>query len=62
MKIRAEFRRRLTEDAFEHAIELGERLEADVVGHFADAPARIQEFVLGNFRLGELLPTFDDGR
>ena len=34
---------RLAEDALEHAIELGERLKADVVGYFADSSVRIQE-------------------
>ena len=44
-----EFSRRLAEDALERAIELGERLEPDVVSNFADAPARIQELGLGVF-------------
>ena len=43
----AEFGGGLAEDALEHAIELRERLEPDVVGDLADAAARIQELGLG---------------
>ena len=50
MKIRAELRGGLAEGAFEHPIELGERLETDVVGDFADAPARIHELGFGVFQ------------
>ncbi len=39
----AKFGGRLAEDAFEHAIELGERLKADVVGDFADSSVGIQK-------------------
>ena len=45
--MRSEFSGGLAEDAFEHAIELGERLEPDVVSCFADTAARIQELGLG---------------
>ena len=41
VEIGAEFGGRLAENAFEHAIELGQRLEPDVVSDLADPPARI---------------------
>src|SRR2546430_301162 len=50
MKLGAELGGRLPEDAFEHAIKLSERLEADVVSDFADAAAWIQELSLCIFQ------------
>src|SRR4051812_19376750 len=38
----AKFRRRLTENAFEHPVELGERLESNVVCDLADPATRVQ--------------------
>src|SRR2546423_9242060 len=49
MEIRAELSRRLAEDAYEHPIELGQRLEPDVVSDFANAPAWIQQLGLRIF-------------
>jgi hypothetical protein len=39
----AKFGRRLAKDALEHAIELGERLETDIVGNFTNPPVGVQE-------------------
>ena len=41
-EVLAKFGWRLAEDAFEHAVELGERLKTHVVGDLADPTARIQ--------------------
>jgi hypothetical protein len=41
---------RLAEDSLEGAIELGERLEPDVVSNLADPPIRIQQPVPGIFQ------------
>ena len=60
---------RLSEHAFEAAIELGERLEADIVCDFADAAARIEKLcprflqtdprdVVGEFQAGGLVEYF----
>src|ERR1700726_169360 len=43
----AKFGRRLAEDSLEGAIELGERLEPDVIRNLADPPIRIQQLVPG---------------
>ena len=43
MKPRAKLTRRLAEDAFESAIELGERLKAGVIGYLADADIGIEQ-------------------
>src|SRR5947207_14084509 len=59
----AEIARRLSEYAFEHSIELGERLKPDIVSNFADSPIRIQKLcprilkpnacdVIGKFQSG----------
>src|SRR5438128_9370918 len=48
--MRAKFRGRSPEDALEIAVELGERLEADIVGDVADAQVRIEKSDPGIFQ------------
>ena len=47
---RPEFGGRLTKNSFERAIELRERLKADVVCNFADAKIRVQQPVARIFQ------------
>lgn len=44
MKLRSKLARRLPEDAFERAIELGERLESGVVGNLTNTGVGIEQF------------------
>ncbi len=59
----AEVARRFPEHTLKRAIELGERLEADVIGDFADAQVRIEKSDPGIFQantrevFGELQPS-----
>ena len=68
-EVLAKFGWRLAEDAFEHAVELRERLKTDVVGDLADSAARIQELrfcvlqphprdIIGKFETGGPLEDF----
>ena len=43
MEMSPEFRRRSSKDPFEHAIELGQRLETDVIRDLADSPVWVEE-------------------
>ena len=45
--LRAKFGRRLAENAFEHPVELRQRLKTDIVSDFTDATIRIQELCAG---------------
>ena len=65
----AKFGWRLAKDAFEHAVELRERLKTDIVGDLADSAARIQKLrlcvlqphprdVIGKFETGGPLEDF----
>lgn len=67
--MRAKFSGRLTEHAFEHAVELRERLESYVVSDFADATVWIQKLrarvlethardVIGEFQAGRFVKNF----
>src|ERR1700720_2095926 len=67
--MRAELGRRLTENSLEGAIELGQRLETNVISNLADPPIRIQELssrvlepdardVVGVFQAGALVENF----
>ena len=47
--LRAKFGWRLAENAFEHPVELRERLKTDIVSHFTDAAVRIQQLCAGIF-------------
>ena len=49
-KVCAKFPGRLPEDAFESAVEMGERSEADIVGDVADAQVRIEKSDPGIFQ------------
>ncbi len=64
MQMGAEFSGGLAEDAFEHAVELGERLKPDVVRDFADAAAWIQKLGLGVFQAdpGDVIGKLKPGR
>ena len=47
--MRAEIARRFTKDAFERAVELRQRLKADVICDFADAEIRVQQSIASIF-------------